>query len=159
MVGLINNKRGEGYVQVCVIIIILCMILSVLVTFASTVNVIRLTQNNSKTVLENFVITNSIEIYKSIKQGSNQTISVDAEEYVSDLKRFCTFEEVGDFLYHNDASGNTDYFITDPEISIESKKLRLTVSYTLYVPLYFNGIHITTVSIPTTVKVNLDDKF
>ena len=156
---MVRNKRGEGYVRVCVMIIAICMILSVFVAFASTVNVIRLVQNNSKTVLENFVIKNSIEIYRSIKQGKNNTAEIDSDEFISDLMRFCTFEEVGDFLYHNDANGNTDYFLSMPTVSISDKKLRLTAGFTLYVPIYFNGVHISTVIIPTTVKVNLDDKF
>ena len=57
---MLKNKRGEGYVQVCVLIIVICMILSVFVTFASAVNVVRLTERNSKTVLESYLMKNSI---------------------------------------------------------------------------------------------------
>ena len=73
---MLKNKRGEGYVQVCVLIIVICMILSVFVTFASAVNVVRLTERNSKTVLESYLMKNSIEIYDSIKQGNNDADSM-----------------------------------------------------------------------------------
>ena len=49
---MIKNKRGDGYIQVCVLIIIICMILSVFVTFAGTVNIVTLMKSNTKTVLE-----------------------------------------------------------------------------------------------------------
>ena len=53
---MLKNKRGEGYVKVCVLVIVICMILSVFVTFASAVNVVRLTERNSKTVLESYLM-------------------------------------------------------------------------------------------------------
>ena len=70
---MIRNKRGEGYIQVCVLIIVICMILSVFVTFASAVNVVRLTERNTKTVLESYVTKNSIEIYNAIKKSHEST--------------------------------------------------------------------------------------
>ena len=84
----IKDKRGEGYVQVCVLIIVVCMILSVFVTFASAANVVWLTQRNSKTVLESYVMKNSIRIYNSIKQGTTDTDAIDKADYVSDLTDF-----------------------------------------------------------------------
>ena len=73
------NKRGEGYIQTCVMIIILCMLLSVFITFAAAVNLIRIVRNNSLTVLDSFVIQNSIEIYDSLKNGTDLTESIDTD--------------------------------------------------------------------------------
>ncbi len=157
---MIRNKRGEGYVQVCVLIIAICMILSVFVTFACSVNVVRVTERNVKTVLEIYVTKNSIRIYNSIKQGTNATDSIDKEEFKDDLTSFCTFHKVGSFLYHNNADGDTEYFITMPEINFsEANKLRLVVKYNTYIPLYFAGIHVSTAIVPVTVKINLEGKF
>ena len=85
---MLKNKRGEGYVKVCVLVIVICMILSVFVTFASAVNVVRLTERNSKTVLESYLMKNSIEIYNSIKQGNNDADALNASMYISDLAEF-----------------------------------------------------------------------
>lgn len=49
---MLRNKRGDGYIHVCVLILVICMILSVFVTFAGAVNVVRLMQRNTKTVLD-----------------------------------------------------------------------------------------------------------
>lgn len=157
---MIKNKRGDGYIQVCVLIIIICMILSVFVTFAGTVNIVTLMKSNTKTVLETYVTKNSIEIYNSIKQGNNSIDSLDTEEYISDLSSFCTFVKQGSYYYHKDASGRTEYYISTPSVGFtEEGRLKLYVSYTLYVPLYFDNVKIQTAQIPITVKLNLDERF
>ena len=157
---MLKNKRGEGYVQVCVLIIVICMILSVFVTFASAVNVVRLTERNSKTVLESYLMKNSIEIYDSIKQGNNDADSLNANVYISDLADFCTFVKVGNYYYHRDENGRTEYYISKPTVGFtQTGKLRLYVSYNLYVPIYFDNVKISTAKIPITVKIDLEERY
>ena len=157
---MLKNKRGEGYVQVCVLIIVICMILSVFVTFASAVNVVRLTERNSKTVLESYLMKNSIEIYDSIKQGNNDADSLNANVYITDLADFCTFVKVGNYYYHKDENGRTEYYISKPTVGFtETGKLRLYVSYKLYVPIYFDNVKISTAQIPITVKIDLEERY
>lgn len=157
---MIRNKRGEGYVQVCVLILIVCMLLAVLITFATAVNVVWLTERNAKTVLESYVMKNSIRIYNSIKQGTNETEAIDAGAYISDLTSFCTFHKIQDQLYHYDGDGKVDFYISEPTVTFaERNKLKLIVSYTTYVPIYFAGTQVTTATIPVTVKLNLEGKF
>ena len=157
---MLKNKRGEGYVQVCVLIIVTCMILSVFVTFASAVNVVRLTERNSKTVLESYLMKNSIEIYDSIKQGNNDADSLNANVYITDLADFCTFVKVGNYYYHRDENGRTEYYISKPTVGFtETGKLRLYVSYNLYVPIYFDNMKISTAKIPITVKIDLEERY
>lgn len=155
-----GNKRGEGYVQVCVLVLILCLILSVFLTFVYAVNFVRITERNAETVLENYVMKNSIRIYNSIKQGTNETDAIDAGEYITDLTSFCTFNKIRDRLYHYDGDGNVDYYISEPTVRFaERNKLKLIVTYTTYVPIYFAGTQVTTATIPVTVKLNLEGKF
>ena len=155
-----GNKRGEGYVQVCVLVLILCLILSMFLTFVYAVNFVKITERNAETVLENYVMKNSIRIYNSIKQGTNETDAIDAGEYITDLTSFCTFNKIRDRLYHYDGDGNVDYYISEPTVRFaERNKLKLIVSYTTYVPIYFAGTQVTTATIPVTVKLNLEGKF
>jgi len=159
---MIRNKRAEGYVQVCVLVIVICMIMSVFVTFASTVNVVRLMKRNSKTVLESYLMRDSIRIYDSIKQGTNDTEkdSLDSNFYYNSLKEFCTFETHGNYLYHKGDDGVTDYYISTPHIGFtEQGKLRLYVKYTLYVPIYFDRVKVSTAEIPIEVDLDLDERF
>ena len=157
---MIRNKRGEGYVTVCVLVIVVCMILSVLVTFASAVNVVRLTKRNSKTVLESYLMQDSIRIYDSIKQGTNDVDSLDVTRYTNELAEFCTFEASGNILYHKGDDGKTDYYISTPHLGFtENGKLRLYVRYTLYVPIYFDSVKVATAEIPIEVDLDLDERF
>ena len=157
---MLKDRRGEGYVQVCVLIIAICMILSVFITFASAVNVVRLTERNSKTVLESYLMKNSIEIYNSIKQGNNDADSLDASVYISDLADFCTFVKVGSYYYHKDENGRTEYYISKPTVGFtETGKLKLYVKYKLYVPIYFDNVKISTAKIPITVKIDLEERY
>ena len=157
---MLKNKRGEGYVKVCVLVIVICMILSVFVTFASAVNVVRLTERNSKTMLESYLMKNSIEIYDSIKQGNNDADSLNANVYITDLADFCTFVKVGNYYYHRDENGRTEYYISKPTVGFtETGKLRLYVSYNLYVPIYFDNVKISTAKIPITVKIDLEERY
>lgn len=157
---MLKNKRAEGYITVCVMILIVCMLLSVFVTFFSSVNVVRMMERNSKTVLESYVMKNSIIIYNSIKQGNDVTAYLNAEDYIDKLCEFCTLEKIGNKLYSIDTDGRVKYYISKPQVGFtQNNHLKLYVSYTLYVPIYFNGTRVSTAIIPMKVKTNLDDKF
>ena len=150
---MLKNKRGEGYIQVSVLIIVICMLLSVFIVFICSVNTVRIVKMNSETVLESYITKNSIEIYNSIKLGTNDTDTLDASMYIDDLTKFCTLVRSGGFLYHRSADGVTDVGFT------AKGKLKLYVNYTLYVPIYFNSARVTTAVIPVTVRLDLENKF
>lgn len=157
---MLKNKRAEGYILPCVMIVIVCMLLSVFVTFFSSVNVVRMMERNSKMVLESYVMKNSIIIYNSIKQGNDVTSSLDTTDYIDTLCDFCTLEKQGSRLYSKDADGRVKYYISTPQVGFtQNNRLKLYVIYTLYVPIYFNGTKVSTAIIPMTVKLNLDEKF
>jgi multisubunit Na+/H+ antiporter MnhG subunit len=58
-----RNKRGDGYITTCVMVVIICMLIAVFVTFTTAVSVVRMTERNSKIVLDSYVMKNSILIY------------------------------------------------------------------------------------------------
>ena len=62
---MLKNERGDGYIQACVTILILCMLIAVCLTFVTTVNTIRVVERNTRIVLDSFVMENSIIIYDS----------------------------------------------------------------------------------------------
>lgn len=155
-----KNKRGEGYVSVCVLLIIVCMILSVFVTFASAVNVVKMTERNSRVVLDNLVMRGAIDTYQSIKKGNDENAVIESQEYIDELCEFCTFEKAAHFLYHKDANGKDEFRITYPQVGYSvTKKLKYYVSYTVYVPVYFCGIQVSTATIPITVESKYTEKF
>lgn len=155
-----KSKRAEGYVSTCVMIVIICMLLSVFVTFAVAVNTVKTVKRNSRVVLDSFVMKNSIDIYDSVKNGNNCTAEIDEDMYTEDLCEFCTFEKNGEFLYAYTGDGKLKYKLSKPIISFADEgKLKIDVSYTVYYPINFAGIVIDTAEILVTVKSKYNEKF
>ena len=155
-----KNKHGDGYIMVCVTVVILCMLLSVFVSFASAVNIVRQTERNSRVVLDNFVMQNAIDIYDSIKEGTDTIALIDEDEYIS---QFCSFNSLdlrGDNLYCCDEDGNEQYRLTKPVLTfITEEELKLQAEYTVIIPMYFAGLKFSEASVPITVVSRLDNKF
>lgn len=154
------NKRGEGYIQVCVMVLILCMLIAVCLTFASTVHTIRVVQRNAQIVLDSFVMENAILIYDSIKNGHDFTQHVDVDSYQVMLAEYNSLSPSGNYFYHPTEDGTWDYRITKPQLTMmDGNALKIAASYTITIPLYFAGMQVSTVSVPVTVESRLTNKF
>ena len=100
------------------------------------------------------------ERFNSIKQGNAYTEVIDQSRYQSALINFCTLERGGGNLYSIDADGKEQFHISEPVISFKAEhELKLCVSYTISVPIYFAGAYITSASVPVEVSSVLTEKF
>ncbi len=154
------NKKAEGYIFPCVMIVILCMIFSLLIFFVCTISMIRTTKENAEMVFDSYVTENAIDIYNSIKQGNDYTEAIDNAEYVEELSKICTFVRRGRFLYNYDSDGAVKFYITQPVITfVREHSLKIQVSYTMYVPIRFNGVRVQTAVIPVVIKSNFMEKY
>mgnify|MGYP000980186695 CR=1 FL=1 len=157
---MLKNKRGEGYIFPCLMIVVVCMILSILIFFASSVSVVRITEKNSKIVLDSYVMQNSIQIYNSIKQGNDYTEALDRNDYIVALCDFCNLAKIGSYLYAYNDDGSLKYRMTLPIITFwEENSLKIQLSYTLYVPIWFDGRITQYAVIPVTVQSSFKEKF
>lgn len=155
-----KSKRGEGYVFPCVMIVVVCMILSVVIFFASAVSMVRITEENTKIVLDSYIMKNSIQIYDSIKQGNDYTEALDRDEYINALCNFCTLEKSGSYLYSYNEDGSLKYRMTYPVITFRKENtLKIQLAYTLYVPVWFDGKIVQYAVIPVTVNSSFNEKF
>ena len=156
----LRNKRGDGYVFPCVMIVVICMMLSVFIFFAGVVNMVRITQENTKVVLDSYVMKSSIEIYNFIKQGSDYTDVLDQNVYIDDLCDFCSLAKGSYYLYAYDEDGQIKYMMTRPTITFrEENTLKIKLCYTFYVPVRFNGKIVRYAVIPVTVDSSFTEKF
>lgn len=155
-----RNKRGDGYITTCVMVVIVCMLIAVFVTFTTAVSVVRMTEKNSRIVLDSFVMKNSILIYDSIKNGNDYTVELNENVYIEDLCDFCTFEKSGSFLYAYSSDRKLKYKISKPTVSFSTEgTLKVYASYTVYLPIAFGGVVIDTAEIPITVESKFNEKF
>ena len=80
--------------------------------------------------------------------------------YIDDLCAFCTFEKSGGFLYAYSSDGKQKYRISEPTVSFSTEgTLKVYASYTVYVPIDFAGVVISTAEIPITVESKFNEKF
>lgn len=155
-----RNKQGEGYIFPCVMIVVVCMILSIFIFFASAVSMVRITEENTKIVLDSYVMQNSIQIYNSIKQGNDYTEALDRNEYINALCNFCSLEKSGSFIYAYNDDGSLKYRTTLPVITFRKENtLKIQLDYTLYVPVWFDNKIVRYAIIPVTVDSSFNEKF
>lgn len=156
----LKSKRGEGYIFPCLMIVVVCMILSILIFFATTVSVVRITEKNTKIVLDSYVMKNSVQIYNSIKQGNDYTEALDQNEYIDALCDFCSLVKIGSSLYSYNDEGSLKYRMTLPVITFrEENSLKIQLAYTLYVPIWFDGKIARYAIVPITVHSSFSEKF
>lgn len=156
----LKNRCGEGYIAICVAVVILCMLISVFITFASAVNIVKQTERNSRVVLDSFVMKNSIAIYNSVKQGTDLTSAVNSNEYISDFSLYNSLDLYGNMMYCYDENGNEMYRLTKPTVSfIQDSHLKIQAQYTITIPLYFAGVKVSEAVIPLTVVSRFNEKF
>lgn len=154
-----KNIKGEIYVTVCVFILAIVMVFSVVFTYGSLITEIKIQKTNAEIVFDSFVANNSIIIFNNIKQGKNAVNGVNTDAYISKLKEFCTLEEREGKLYCMDTGGSEKYSMNVPAIGyIQEDVLELYAEYTMYLPVKFAGITVTTAQVPVKISSSLTSK-
>ena len=157
---MLKNKRGETYVTVCVLILILVTVFSVIFTYASVITEVRLQKTNARIVFDSFVANNSIRIYGNIKRGSNAMRGVDVVSFNSSLIDFCSLDFRDSMLYCVDADGGLRYRMTVPSVGYtEDGHLELYAAFTMYVPIRFAGVTVSTAEVPVRITSALESKY
>lgn len=152
VVILLKNKRGISYVKTAVWILVLCMLLSLILSYASMMTVIQMTKDNTERVLDSYVTHNSILIYDSIKNGTDFTESLNNFYYKAALSDELSLDLVGNSLYNKDGQGGTIYQVINPSVTFElDNTLKLRAAYDILIPVEFAGKHITNLRIPQVV--------
>lgn len=148
-----KNKRGASYVQVCVIVLVLVMILAAVLFYASSMTIVQQSKENTALVLDSYVMKNSIDIYLYIKQGNDYNRKIDQKYFISQyLSRF-SLDSSNNMLYSVGEDGETIYKMTVPQVSyVVDKTLNLKAAYDLMIPVRFAGQTITWMTIPMEVK-------
>ena len=152
----LNNKRGSSYFTPCVVILVIAMILSVVLFYATTKSTIETTRDNTKRVLDSYVMKHSIDIYSSIKQGSDFTEDIENSFYISSVSSELSLDYGTGYLYTVDANGEIIYRMTNPNVTYRvDNTLKLEASYDLQIPVWFAGEIIYWFTVPITVGSSL----
>ena len=157
--NLLRDKHGEMYLRACFLILIICMVFYLVYTFCLTIIMINGQRKSAMQVLDHYTQYNAIEIYDSIKMKVDDTDSLDASVYITDL---CTAQDLtteDDTYCVYNSHGEYTYVVSDVTMTYtEDQTTKIQVTYHLNVPIRFMGIT-TWVDVPLTIYSRLDPKF
>ncbi len=152
----LKNRRGSSYFTPCVVVLVLAMILSVVLFYATTKSTIETTRDNTRRVLDSYVMKHSIEIYNNIKQGNDFTEDIENSFYLSAVSSELSLDSSTGYLYTVDANGDIVYRMTNPNVTYKvDNTLQLKASYDLQIPVWFAGKIIYWFTVPVTVGSSL----
>lgn len=150
----IRNKKGFSYVETVCWILVLCMLLSIILTYATLMIQTQTAQNNTQRVLDSFVTDNSVAIYNSLKNGHDTTKSLDGDYFIATLSNEMALDFDGSTLYFMTADNEEMYRMTKLRVNYEIDRknhLKLQATYNIVFPVFFAGNKITDLSIAQKV--------
>ncbi len=154
--NLLKNKRGNSYIMPCAVVIILSMILSAVLFYATAKSTVETTRDNTRRVLDSYVMKHSIDIYNNIKQGNDFTEDIENSFYISAVSSELSLDLSTGYMYTVDENGAIVYRMTNPDVTYKvDNTLQLKASYDLEMPVWFAGKIIYWLTIPVTVSSSL----
>ncbi len=142
-----------NYIKTCVYVIITAMVLSLVLAYASMMTIIQTSKDNTERVLESYITQNSIEVYSSIKNGTDYIIELDNDQFIEIYDQENPLILESEHFYSKNSDGNYVYRITIPSVSFTvNNSLNLTCEYEIKIPIEFAGESLGELIIPITVK-------
>lgn len=148
----LKNRLGMSYIQTCVGVLVLALFLWTVLTYASIMTIVQRSQEDNQRVLDSFVTQKSIEIYDSIKRGSNRLETGDfTADYVPQLLTETALAKFDSTVYHIGESGNILCQYQDFSVVQDGDTLKLKLVYELTYPVVLLGQETATIRIPLRV--------
>jgi hypothetical protein len=148
-----------AHIKTAILVLILSMLLSIFLTYAGILTLVQNMQGNTQRVLDSFVVERSIEVYGSIKNGSDYIASIDAAYFAQNLLVDGTLVSGAECFYNVDSKGTVLWRMTIPQTQWTIRNtLDLTCTFDLLLPIDFAGRRITELRIPMRVKTSYNLK-
>jgi len=144
-----------SHVKTAVMVLVISMVLSLVLAYASIMTIVQTTKSNTERVLNSFVIETSTYIYNSIKNGNDFTTAINANYFVSQFSLENSLDFDGNFLYNKNDRGVSIFKMTNPttRFSVDNT-LNLITTFDLLIPVQFAGKQVTEMRIPIKVTAS-----
>lgn len=157
--NLLKDKHGAMYIKACVLVIIITMVFSVAFYFTTTMVRAKAQRKDAIQTLDQYTQLNAIDIYNSIKNHNDKTDTLDSDVFVASLCSSQGLQVSGDTWVAYTEDGGERYRISDIQMKYSvDNTTKITVSYTLTVPLNFLG-NTVWIDIPVSINTSLNAKF
>ena len=146
---MLNNKRGDAYIYLCVLVIFICLLVSVIILYMSLTAQIQIQKKDVQAKLDSFVSERATEEYEALKQGSEKDYYFKWADIEAEADSALGFSDNSDEVYIY-ANGNCT--MTRPEITIlRGNGFGVTAEYIAIFPVVWNGSSWGNIEIPITV--------
>ncbi len=153
MKRLLTSKAGMSHVKTAVLVLVMAMVFSAVFLYTSIMTIVQASRDQTRRVLDDFVMHNSIEIFDRLKNGDDLSEELDELFYKSEIFSAFSLDISEDSLYAVSDQGGVEYVIAHPRVNYEVQNtLQLNASYDLAVPIRFAGNHLFDLEIPVVVK-------
>lgn len=147
------NRRGVSYVRTCAAVLVITMLLSLVLAYASWMTIIQTTRADTQRVLDSFCIGKAKEIYGSIKQGNNRMVRGEyTDAFMEALTDELGLAKNGNMVYHESDNREVIYHYANPlTANLKDDTLTLTMDFELILPVTFAGRRLTDLRVPLQV--------
>lgn len=144
----LNSKNGEAYFYLCVIVVFICMLISVVILYMGLMAQVRIQKKDVRSRLDSLLASYATEEYDSLKQGSEKEDYLAWSTLESETYAVLGFPDESDITYMYPNGGK----ISRPTVTIlKGNGFGVTVEYTAFFPIQWNGVVYSELEIPVTV--------
>ncbi len=145
----LNNKQGNAYIYLCVLILVISMLLSVLILYMGLCSQVQIQRRDMQAKLEGYVSEFATLNYDSLKQGNAQEAYTDWERFERNAYLAVGFEQ-DDEVYEYE---NGNCAVSRPTATLmKGDGFGITMEYTASFPIVWNGKTYADLKVPLTVS-------
>lgn len=153
-----NNKKGFSYILVCVIILVVCLLLSVGIYYASVFHLVRQEKERNSIILDSMVTKYATENYDALKQGMEYKNIIDRQTLVNRSYSELGFTNTATQTLKK-ANGKTEYTVTRPVVTATlGNTFGVEVSYSIKIPFELFGKKFTDITVPIRIESRFAQK-
>ena len=128
------------------------MILTLMLQYANVMTVMRMTERNTQRVMNDYITTNEIKIYNSMKKSGDFTDSIDPDIFIDAFSEECSYNENSGSFYRTNEDGDIIFEISGMNTTLTAthNELNVETTYTISFPLNFIDKHIS-IDVPMNI--------
>ena len=135
-----------------IVTIATAMILTLMLQYANVMTVMRMTERNTQRVMNDYITTNEIKIYNSMKKSRDFTDSTHPDIIIDAFSEECSYNENSGSFYRTNEDGDIIFEISGMNTTLTAthNELNVETTYTISFPLNFIDKHIS-IDVPMNI--------
>ena len=146
----LENKRGNSYVWLCVIVLVASMLFSALLLYMTLTAQVAMQKREVRAKLDGYVSAYAVESFGGLKHGTESSAYMDRERFAAGVCPALGFADETQETYEYP---NGECTMTRPDVTVFFEDgFGVTVQYTAVFPVAWNGRTFADLTVPVTVS-------